>query len=345
MAGNLVSYILQILTPDVIGRIATALGLDSSKAQGVVSAAVPAILAGLGSVAAQPGGAQKIADAAQQQSGSPGNLAGMLAAGGPDSLTRSGSQIMSSLFGAKDGGALSNAIGKFAGIDQNKSGSLLQTLAPLVMGGLAQHSGGDLSANGIAGLLASQKDNIAAALPSGLSQLLGSAGLLGGLGTTARTAAATASQTAQSAASSVSSTASTAQRAAAPSASRSWIYWLIAALILAGVLFYLFGRQHQPTTPPVAATGEQNLTVGGIDVGKQVRDSLTSLQTTVTGVTDTASANAALPKLQDVAGQLDKLNGVVGQMSTEQRAALKPLQTPRLPTLHARVHPGLALPG
>lgn len=344
MAGNLVSYILQILTPEMIGRIATALGLDSSKAQGVVSAAVPAILAGLGGVAAQPGGAQKIADAAQQQSGSLGNLAGMLAAGGPDTLARSGSQIMSSLFGAKDGGALANAIGKFAGIDQNKSGSLLQTLAPLVMGGLAQNSGGDLSANGIAGLLASQRDNIAAALPSGLSETLGSAGLLGSVGATARTAAATASQTAQSAASSMSSTGSAARRAAAPPASRNWIYWLIAALILAGLLFYLFGRQHQPTTPPVA-TGEQNITVGGIDVGKQIQDSLASLQTTVTGVTDAASANAALPKLQDVAGQLDKVSGVAGQMSTEQRAALKALITPMMPTLNGLFDKVLAIPG
>jgi len=97
MASNLVSYVMQMLTPDVIGRIAAALGLDSGKVQSAVGAAVPAVLAGLGSIAAQPGGAQKIADAAKQQSGSLGNLAGMLAAGGPESLAQSGSHLLEHL--------------------------------------------------------------------------------------------------------------------------------------------------------------------------------------------------------------------------------------------------------
>lgn len=346
MASNLVSYIMQILTPDVVGRIATALGLDSSKVQSAVSAAVPAVLAGLGSIAAQPGGAQKVADAAKQQSGSLGDLAGMLTAGGQGSLAQSGSQIISSLFGAKDGGLLANAIGAFSGIDQNASGSLLGTLAPLVMGGLAQHSGGDLSANGIAGLLASQKDNIAAALPSGVSELLGGTGLLGSLGASARTTATAASQTVRSAASSVSSISGAGQRApvTAPPPSRNWLYWLVAALVLAGVLFYLFGRQSERVAPQVA-TGEQSLTVGGLDVGKQIKDSLASLQTTVTGITDATSASAALPKLQDVAGQLDKVSGVVGQLSAGQRATLTALITPMMPTLNALFDKVLAIPG
>ncbi|NMN71349.1 DUF937 domain-containing protein [Rhizobium sp. 57MFTsu3.2] len=346
MASNLVSYVMQMLTPDVIGRIAAALGLDSGKVQSAVGAAVPAVLAGLGSIAAQPGGAQKIADAAKQQSGSLGNLAGMLAAGGPESLAQSGSQIISSVFGSKDGGALANAIGKISGLDQNASGSLLGTLAPLVMGGLAQHSGGDLSANGIAGLLASQKDNIAAALPSGMSELLGGAGLLGSLGATARATTAAAGQTARSAASSVSSISGAGQRAAttAPPASRNWLYLLVAALVIAVVLFYLFGRQSQPVTPQVA-TGEQSLTVGGIDVGKQVKDSLASLQTTLTGITDAASANAALPKLQDAGNQLDKVSAVLGQLSAGQRAALTALVSPLIPTLNGLFDKVLAIPG
>ncbi|OMQ43901.1 DUF937 domain-containing protein [Ensifer sp. 1H6] len=204
MASNLVSYIAQMLTPDMIARIASVLGLDSSKVQSAVAAAVPAILAGLTGVAAQPGGAQKIADSAKQQSGSLDNLMGMLAGGDQVSLAQNGSQIISSLFCAKDGSALATAIGGVSGMDQRASGSLLATLAPLVMGGLAQQSGGDLSANGIAGLLASQKDNIAAALPSGVRDLLGGTGLLGSLGAPAQTAAASASQATRSAAASAS---------------------------------------------------------------------------------------------------------------------------------------------
>ena len=66
MAVNLVSLVLQFLTPDMVGRIATTLGFDRSKVQSALSGAVPALLAAFNDVAAQPGGAQKLADAARQ---------------------------------------------------------------------------------------------------------------------------------------------------------------------------------------------------------------------------------------------------------------------------------------
>ena len=56
MATNLVSLIMQFLTPDMIGRIAGVLGLDRSKTGTAISAAVPSLLAALSNVAAQPGG-------------------------------------------------------------------------------------------------------------------------------------------------------------------------------------------------------------------------------------------------------------------------------------------------
>src|SRR5262245_43181864 len=98
MADNLVSSIMQLLTPDLIGRLAGALGLNAGKAQPAIAAAVPALLAALAGVAAQPGGGQKIADTARQQGGALGNLAGMLSPGGEQSLAQTGSQILSSLF-------------------------------------------------------------------------------------------------------------------------------------------------------------------------------------------------------------------------------------------------------
>jgi hypothetical protein len=85
--------------------------------------------------------------------------------------------------------------------------------------------------------------------------------------------------------------------------------------------------------------------VGGIDVGKQVKDSLASLQTTVTGITDAASANAALPKLQDAGNQLDKVSAVLGQLSAGQRAALTALVSPLIPTLNGLFDKVLAIPG
>jgi hypothetical protein len=45
MATNLVSYIMQFLTPDLVGRIAAALGIERNNTQSGIIAAVPALLA------------------------------------------------------------------------------------------------------------------------------------------------------------------------------------------------------------------------------------------------------------------------------------------------------------
>src|SRR6516225_8467254 len=82
MAINLVSLVMEFLTPDMIGRIASALGIDRNKTLAGVGAAVPGLLAGLSGVATQPGGAQKLVDAVRQQSGALGSFANMIGASG-----------------------------------------------------------------------------------------------------------------------------------------------------------------------------------------------------------------------------------------------------------------------
>jgi hypothetical protein len=78
MATNLVSLIMQFLTPDMIGRIASALGLDRTNTQTAIGAAIPGLLAGLSGVAAQPGGAQKLVDTVRQQTGALGSFANIV---------------------------------------------------------------------------------------------------------------------------------------------------------------------------------------------------------------------------------------------------------------------------
>src|SRR5215471_8953975 len=183
MAVNLVSLIMQFLTPDMIGRIASALGLDRNNTQTAIGAAIPGLLAGLSGVAAQPGGAQKLVDTVRQQTGALGSFANMIGASGQSSLIEKGSQILSSLLDGRDQTALAGAVGKYAGLGQNASGSLLGMLAPIVMGTIGQEQGTrSLDAGAITSLLSSQKDNIAAALPAGFANLLGGTGLLDSLG-------------------------------------------------------------------------------------------------------------------------------------------------------------------
>src|SRR5262249_45586795 len=345
MAVNLVSLIMQFLTPDMIGRIASALGLDRNNTQTAIGAAIPGLLAGLSGVAAQPGGAQKLVDAVKQQTGALGSFANMIGASGQSSLIEKGSQILSSLLGGRDQTALAGAIGKYAGLGQSASGSLLGMLAPIVMGTIGQQQGTrSLDAGGIASLLSSQKDNIAAALPSGFAKLLGGTGLLDSLGGAARTATAAASQTASVTASAARAVGDTGRRAAGATVSLNWLYWLIPLLAIVALLIYFFAKPAEQVVQPSVPT-IPSLTVGGLDIRKELTDSITNLRTALGGITDAASARAALPKLQEVTDRIDKVDGLLGQLSPEQRKVLAGVVNPLLPSLNQLFDKVLAIPG
>ena len=114
----------------MIGRIAAALGLDRNKVESGITGAVPALLAAFSNTATQPGGAQKLADAAKQQASTLGNFANTLASGGESSLLQNGSQMLSSLVGSQNQNALTDAIARFTGLGQNASGSAAWNAGP-----------------------------------------------------------------------------------------------------------------------------------------------------------------------------------------------------------------------
>jgi hypothetical protein len=342
MATNLVSLVMQFLTPDMIGRIASALGFDRNTAQSTVAAAVPSLLAGLTGVASQPGGPQKLADAATQHSGALENFAGALGAGNQSSLIEQGSQMLSSLLGSRDLGSLAGAVAKYTGVGQGGISSLLGMLGPVVMGTIAQQPGATQPGR-IASLLAGQKDNITAAIPPGLNKQLSGTGLLDSLGGAARTAAATGSEWASSAARTAGDTARTAGDAGRD-ASNNWLYWLIPAAAIAALAIYFLSKPAEQVAQDTAPAG-QNVAVNATDVGKQVTDNLSNLHQTLSGITDPASAQAALPKLQEAAAQIDKVQNLSGKMSPDQRKVVAGLVSPIMPSLNQLFDKVLAIPG
>jgi hypothetical protein len=202
MATNLVSSVMQCLTPDLVAKIARTIGIDPELAQKVVAAAVPAILASFGGLAAKPAGAQQLSNTLEQQH--PDMLAHITdAIGGSDqrAIADTGSGLLSSLLGGGGLNALVSAVSAHAGIDQSSGKSILGLLAPMVIGALGQQQrSGGLDANGIADLLSSQKDQIAAAVPSGLANMLGARGMLDAVDGSLRRGADSAAATAGSAA-------------------------------------------------------------------------------------------------------------------------------------------------
>jgi len=75
MATNLVSEIVELLSPTITPRIASALGLNETSTQKAVVAAIPALLASLISYVSKPQGATKLNEVVRKQE--PGMLSSL----------------------------------------------------------------------------------------------------------------------------------------------------------------------------------------------------------------------------------------------------------------------------
>ena len=177
---NIVSTIMQMLAPVIINKIAASLGVNQGLAGKAIAVIVPAILAGLAGKAATSAGAQDLsATLGRQDPNILGELGKMIGAPGQQSFTDKGNSLFGSLLGGSSKNALADAIGKFSGLSGGQSSSLMGMLAPVVLGGLAkQQKASNLDASGLANMLAGQKNNIAAAMPAGFSDLLAGSGLM-----------------------------------------------------------------------------------------------------------------------------------------------------------------------
>jgi hypothetical protein len=373
MATNLVSLVMQFLTPDVIAKIASALGLDRDVAQKMIGGAIPALLSSLVGVASSPGGARQLSNVvAQQQPGALEGLKNLIGHTGQQSFANTGSSMLSGLLGGGTLDALTQSVAKFAGVGEGTSKSLVGMLGPVVVGALGQQQrNAGLDANGLVSLLTSQKDQIAAAIPSGLADRLSAAGLVdtvgGGLrsSTAAASAAATkiggaAERTAAGAHQAAYAAHSTAAHAARSAASSQWPYWVIALVALGGLAWYFLAGTGgdkvaelpppvatQPARPAIDTTGlaTPNLTVGGVDLAAQVNSSVGALRTVLTGITDADSAQAAIPKIRDATARLDEISTLSAKLPPEGKSALARLIAAAMPTMNQLCDKVLAIPG
>lgn len=257
MAINLVSLVQQFLTPQVVGNLARALGINEAIAQKLVAAAVPAILASLGTAAAAPGGAQKVSDAISNSDPDLLSKLSAAATGGNTRFLNDGATLLNGVLGGGGLASLAGALSQYSGAPHPATQSLLGAVTHAAIGTLGQQDPSNWSdPSAILSMFNSQKSAIAAALPGDVSRALGASGLLAGLGGAAAAATQTATSTVSSAATAASSTASSAARSA-QAASRSsafpmWAIILIVVVVL--VAIYWFVTQSQKPAEP-AKTG------------------------------------------------------------------------------------------
>ena len=337
MAINLISVVTQFLTPEVIGQIASFLGIDRSVAQKATGAAVPTMLAGLADLVETPAGAGQLSKLLSQQQGSPMDI---LRNSGAQGLAQTGPTMLAGLFGNKSLDTMAQMLGKFAGLNDIGGKSLLGMIGPLVLGALGQHQrDAGLDSNGLVSMLRSQKDQIISAIPSGLAHQLESAGLIDTAESGLRTAAAAGSRIAGA---SEGVTTGPRRAAAAATDKTQWPYWLAALAVIAGLAWYAFGRSGPETTAELPATRPATgtvgmapaaLTVDGVNLTNQVNSSINTLKAVLPTIADEAGAQAALPKINDAVAQLNDTATRAAKLSPDARTALAKLVAAATPAI------------
>ena len=336
MATNLISEMAQFLSPEIVARIASGLGLDKTSTQKAASAAVPGLLATLISLVSKPQGAAKLNDAvAKQEAGVLSSLASVIGQSGQKALIDNGASALSSLLGGKTVSGLSSALGQFAGIGESGSKNLMGLLGPAVLGvlGHQQRSSG-LDASGLAKLLTSQKDSVLAALPSGFSKHLSGTDILDSLtGPTTRAVYQTPSKP-------------------TPSVSR-WLLSALALLAFGALGWYLLSGRHaegpkvaiEAPSPAEAFDKLRGVKVGNVDLGELAKSSVAGLRSSLKGIKDEATAQAAVPALTQAATQFDQLTGLLGQLTPDTRKTLADAFAGIRPKLDKLFNQAIELPG
>ena len=160
------------LGPDTIQQISNQIGSDPAATQNAIGMALPMLLSGLSSNAAQPEGAAALDTALGQHDGSIlDNLGGLLggAAGGGI-----GGAILGHILGSKRT-PVEEGVARGSGLNTQQVGKLLILLAPIVMGVLGRmKQQGGMSADQLPDVLNRGKADLEARAPStgGLGAML-----------------------------------------------------------------------------------------------------------------------------------------------------------------------------
>lgn len=76
-----------------------------------------------------------------------------------------------------------------------------------------------------------------------------------------------------------------------------------------------------------------SLVVGGVDLGAELKGMLDKVSTTLGGITDQATADAAVANLDELKGKVDGMTAQVDQLPAEGKKALASLVSAALPSL------------
>ena len=361
---NIASTLMQLVgSGNTANSISSILGLDQDQTKRATGAAVPSLLAGLTGLASTPQGAERLANTvSQQDTGVVDNLTGAFAGQG-SRLADQGSGLLGSLFGSGMTSKLGSVLSQFTGVGEGATGKLLGMLAPIVLGflGKQQRSMG-LNASGLASFLGGQKDNIRGAMPAGLDTMLSSAlpgasQFFGGAGraaTEAGRAYAEPERTYEEATSRTRDTADWrshgvyAEPAHKGSGGKKWVVPLLLgfAALAALLLWSNRDRSRQDVRPVGApATSSEKITGSANSVVSDTTRLISQANSTLTGIKDPASAEAAAPRLQEINRQMTNLRSTWNQLPALARTTASSTLQPQIAKLKQSAQNVLSQPG
>jgi len=254
---NIVDALKGYVTSELVSKAAGMLGEDASGITKAASSLIPTILGGMVNKSSDTSAFGSIFNMLQdkQNDGWMDNLGGLIGGGNlahNDPKDIAGG-LMGNLFGSKVGGII-DLVSSLAGVKKSSSSGLLGMVGPLVMSYLGRKIRKEgMDAFGLSKFLGGQSPNIAAALPSGMGDLIGFGK---GVGSGARKTVSNVSSTAKAAASTVSKTASTATKHVENNSGgggNKWLWPLLLAALAAGAFYFTRGCE----TPAVPDVTEQ----------------------------------------------------------------------------------------
>ena len=375
---NIVELILKALSGETLKQLSGAFGESSETVQKALAAIVPTLLSGIGQLATQPQGADKLWSTLRSVDDQAADDFGkVLGEKGVDDVTQKGSIILDELLGKVNVVAILKALGTFLASNPEFLKKLVPLVAPLILSIInKQVKSGGLDLAGLLKLLLAQKGNIAKAMPAGLTQSL--AGVQG-LGDIASFAS--------------SNTALPAETIGKPAT--SWSTWLVAAVASIGLVAatwhqlyqgvdaekartlasmreadeqlkngtYAFPPKFRPaptsSNPPGEAIGHGDVKEAVSDAASEgttvvdpVKDFSNEfagffelLSQTLEGISDVDTANQSLPKLEKLNEQLDGIVNQFGKVPDAARSSLLEVVETGHKSISDKVNKLIEIPG
>jgi len=338
MSFNIMDLVKDQLSDQVMGQLGDVLGGSAAQNESAISSAIPGLISGLTNLGSNDAGAGSLFNAINDQDDSIlDNLGDLLGGDNQSSMMSMGTKVLGSLLGGGGLGSLVNAVSGFSGASKSGTGSLMGLLAPIIFGIVKRKllgGGGGFDVGSLMNMFNGQKENVAAAMPSGFADQLkltdfDKIGL--DLGDKVEAAADNVVQNTREVA----------------SEGKSFISRILPLAILVGaaLLAYNLFFKSSTTENTGSTTNSQMENMSADGIGKELGSTLSSLTASFGSITDVDSAKAAIPSITSATDQLGNLAGMMDKLPEVARGPIAKIVSDAMPQLQELINKLSAIPG